>query len=59
MEQNKVILFQEKNIRRTWHENKWWFVIEDVIVVLTNSNNPKQYIKDVRRRDPELSKGCT
>lgn len=57
MEQNKIILFQEKNIRRVWHEEKWWFVIEDVIVVLTNSNNPKQYIKDIRRRDPELAKG--
>lgn len=57
MEQNKIVLFQEKNIRRVWHEEKWWFVIEDVIVVLTNSNNPKQYIKDIRRRDPELAKG--
>ena len=57
MEQNKVVLFQEKNIRRVWHEEKWWFVIEDVVAVLTDSSNPKQYIKDIRRRDPELSKG--
>lgn len=57
MEQNKVVLFQEKNIRRVWHEEKWWFVIEDVVSVLTESSNPKQYIKDIRRRDPELSKG--
>lgn len=56
MEQNKVVLFQEKNIRRVWHEEKWWFVIEDVVSVLTESSNPKQYIKDIRRRDLELSK---
>jgi hypothetical protein len=58
MEQNnKIILFQEKQIRRTWYNEEWWFVIEDVVLILTDSSNPKNYIRDMRRRDAELSKG--
>ena len=58
MEQNnKIALFQEKPIRKAWHQDQWWFVIEDVVQTLTNSANSKGYIRDVRRRDPELSKG--
>ena len=49
--------FQGKNIRRTWHNNQWWFVIEDVVAALTDSKDPKGYLKDMRRRDEELSKG--
>ncbi len=54
---NKIVLFQEKQIRRTWHDEKWWFVIEDVVAILTNSRDPKQYIKKMKKRDPELAKG--
>ena len=52
-----LVVFQGKGIRRTWHNNEWWFVIEDIVFVLTNSKSPKGYIKDMRRRDEELSKG--
>jgi len=54
---NELVVFQGKRIRRTWHNNEWWFVIEDIIVILTDSKGPKGYIKDMRRRDEELSKG--
>ena len=53
----KIAIFQRKEIRKTIHNNEWWFVIEDVITALTNSIQPKGYIKDMRRRDKELSKG--
>lgn len=56
-DQNKIVVFQERNIRRTWHNEEWWFVIEDVVGVLSDSANPKGYVRDMRRRDPELSKG--
>ena len=46
-----------KKIRKTIHNNEWWFVIEDVVEVLTDSIQPAGYIKDMRRRDTELSKG--
>jgi len=53
----KIAIFQKKEIRKTLHNNEWWFVIEDVVIVLTDSVQPKGYIKDMRRRDEELSKG--
>lgn len=55
--QAAVALFQGAKIRKTWHEGKWWFVVEDVVFALTNSNDPKQYVKRMRQRDPVLAKG--
>jgi len=52
-----IILFQGNKVRRTWHNNQWYFVIEDVVSILTDSKDPKGYIKDMRRRDEDLSKG--
>ena len=54
---NHIIVFKNNKIRRVLHENTWWFVITDVIATLTDSNQPTGYVKDMRRRDPELSKG--
>lgn len=54
---NTIVVFQGKNIRRTWYNNEWWFVIEDVVSVLTDSKDVKQYINKMRARDEELSKG--
>ncbi|MDP3900047.1 MAG: Bro-N domain-containing protein [bacterium] len=53
----KIAIFRKKEIRKTIHKNEWWFVIEDVVAALTNSVQPKGYIKDMRRRDQELSQG--
>ena len=53
----KIAIFKGKEIRKTLHNNEWWFVIEDVVSVLTDSANPKSYIRDMRRRDAELSTG--
>jgi len=39
------------------HNEAWWFAIVDVVGVLTDSVQPEGYVKDLRRRDPELSKG--
>jgi len=52
-----IAAFRSKEIRRTIHNNEWWFVIVDVVSALTDSINPSGYIKDMRRRDKELSKG--
>ena len=53
----KISLFKGTKIRKTLHKNEWWFAILDVVVALTNSSDPSGYIKDMRRRDEELSKG--
>src|SRR3989339_369807 len=57
MEATKIALFKGKKIRKTIHTNEWWFVIVDVVAALTDSLQPDGYLKDMRRRDPELSKG--
>ncbi len=56
-ESKKIAIFQKKEIRKVIHNNEWWFVIEDVVFALTDSKNPRGYIKDMRRRDAELAKG--
>ena len=56
---NNIKLFQNRKIRSVWNElqEQWFFVIEDVIFALTDSADPKQYVKRLKLRDPELAKG--
>ncbi len=54
---SRIAAFQESAIRRTWHENEWWFSVADVVTVLTDSSNPADYIKKMRLRDKGLAKG--
>ncbi|MBF0522088.1 MAG: hypothetical protein HQL24_03410 [Candidatus Omnitrophica bacterium] len=53
----KIAIFRKQEIRKTIHNKEWWLVIVDVVAALTDSVQPDGYIKDMRRRDPELSKG--
>lgn len=53
--ETRVALFQRREVRRTIHNNEWWFVITDVVAVLTDSVNPSDYLKKLRQRDPVLS----
>lgn len=55
--ESKLIVFKDKQIRRTLHNNEWWFVVEDIVLALIDSKDPKQYIQRMKRRDPELVKG--
>jgi len=57
MPATKIAVFKGSQIRKTIHNDQWWFVVEDVVVVLTDSVNPKDYINKMRRRDEELAKG--
>ncbi len=57
MMDTKLVVFQSKEIRRTLHNNEWWFVVEDVVLALIDSKDPKQYIQRMKQRDPELGKG--
>jgi prophage antirepressor-like protein len=53
----KIAIFRKKEIRKTIHKNEWWFVVNDVVEALTDTPNVKDYIKKMRKRDEELSKG--
>jgi hypothetical protein len=57
MMDTKLVVFQSKEIRRALHNNEWWFVVEDVVLALIDSKDPKQYIQRMKQRDPELGKG--
>ena len=52
----RVAVFQKREIRRTMHNHEWWFVITDIIAALTDSANPADYWKKMRKRDPDLGK---
>ena len=54
---NSIQLFEDRKIRTAWDEEQeeWYFSVQDVIAVLADSSDPKQYIKKMRARDPELS----
>jgi hypothetical protein len=55
--ENRIALFQRKEVRRTIHNNEWWFVVVDVVAALTDAADPTDYLNKIRRRDPELAKG--
>nr|WP_318741450.1 Bro-N domain-containing protein [uncultured Treponema sp.] len=58
-ENTQIKLFEEKKVRSVWNdkEQQWYFVVVDVIEILTDSKNPTDYIKKMRKRDPVLSEG--
>ena len=55
--EKRIALFQRKEVRRVIHNKEWWFVVEDVVLALIESRDPKQYIQRMKQRDPELGKG--
>ena len=54
---NSIKLFEEKRVRTVWddQQEKWYFSVIDVVAVLTDSVNPTDYFKKMRKRDPELA----
>ena len=53
-EKSRLIMFEEAKVRRTWHNEEWFFSVVDVVAVLTESINPTDYLKKLRKRDLEL-----
>ena len=53
---DKIQLFEEKQVRSVWDDEKeqWHFAIVDVVAALTDSANPTDYLKKMRKRDPDL-----
>ncbi|MBC6400887.1 MAG: hypothetical protein GDA42_07990 [Ekhidna sp.] len=55
--ENRIKLFQEYSIRTHWNEEqgKWYFSVQDVVLILSESTDVKQYIKKMRSRDWDLN----
>lgn len=54
METTKIAVFKGKEIRKTIHNDEWWFSVADVVEALTDSADTRQYVKKMRQRDPQL-----
>lgn len=54
---SNIKLFESKQIRSVWNEadSKWYFSVADVVEALTDSANVRDYIKKMRKREPELN----
>ena len=55
----KIQLYEDQKVRTIWieSEEKWYFSIKDVVLVLADAKDPKDYLSKMRRREPELAKG--
>jgi prophage antirepressor-like protein len=53
---NNIKLFEQKRIRSYWNEKEeqWYFSLIDIVEALTDSVNPTDYLKKLRKRDVEL-----
>ena len=54
---NQLTPFEGQEIRKVWHNDTWYFVLDDVLTILTDTKNPKAYWSNLRRKDEELKKG--
>jgi hypothetical protein len=52
---NALIIFQHKKIRRIWHKEQWYFSVVDIVTALTNSVDPKDYWYRLKKRELETS----
>ena len=54
-DQKALVVFEGNRIRRTWHENEWFFSVVDVVAVLTESLDAKDYWYKLKKRELESS----
>jgi len=61
-EKNEIAIFENKKIRRIWHEEDWWFSVVDVVGALTDSEDPRKYwnklIQRLREENSEVVTNC-
>ena len=49
--QKGLIVFQDINIRKLWHDDQWFYSVVDIVQVLTDSPTPRQYWGKVKDRE--------
>ncbi|MCK5062790.1 MAG: Bro-N domain-containing protein [Candidatus Aenigmarchaeota archaeon] len=55
MKENALVVFKGKKIRRVWYGDEWYFSVVDVVGVLTDSSNPRNYWNMLKKREAETS----
>ena len=53
-----LIVFQDKKIRRLWHDGQWFYSVVDIVAVLSESDNPTTYWRVLKHREPQLVTIC-
>lgn len=53
---SKIQVFEDKKVRSYWdaEAEEWYFSVVDVVETLTDSANPADYLKKMRKREPQL-----
>ena len=44
----EVTVFEEKEVRKVWKNNKWYFAVVDIVSILSESSNPRRYWSDLK-----------
>ncbi|MEK7127345.1 MAG: Bro-N domain-containing protein [Patescibacteria group bacterium] len=55
---NKIVLFQSRFIRRVWYQKEWYFSVIDIVTALTETPSPRQYWSVLKAREPQLLTIC-
>ena len=51
MSENKLAIFEEKEIRREWYKDEWYFSVIDVVEALVENNRrPRKYWSDLKQK---------
>ncbi len=56
--QKRLIVFQDRSIRRLWHDDQWFYSVVDIVAVLSESDNPTTYWRVLKHREPQLVTIC-
>src|SRR3989344_2062011 len=56
--QKGLIVFQDRSIRRLWHDDQWFYSVIDIVAILSESDNPTTYWRVLKHREPQLVTIC-
>ncbi len=56
--EKSLIVFQDKKIRRLWHDDEWFYSVSDIIALLTDSKDELAYWIKLKQREPQLVTIC-
>src|SRR3990167_1767292 len=56
--QKGLIVFQDRSIRRLWHDDEWFYSVVDIVAVLSESDNPATYWRVLKHRESQLVTIC-